>query len=56
MKSVTERPLSLPLNENGLSGYFGNIGRSKNNYQYWTTEYTCTNGRPDRAVPQKSKG
>jgi ABC-type phosphate transport system substrate-binding protein len=30
---------------NGLSGSFGNIGRAKNNYQYWTTEYIYTNGR-----------
>jgi hypothetical protein len=30
----------------GLSGSFGNIGRLKNNYQYWTTEYIYTNGRP----------
>jgi len=31
---------------NGLSASFGNIGRRKNNYQYWTTEYIYTNGRP----------
>ena len=31
---------------NGLSGFFGNLGRLKNNYQYWTTEYIYTNGRP----------
>jgi hypothetical protein len=31
---------------NGLSGSFGNIGRLKDNYQYWTTEYIYTNGRP----------
>jgi hypothetical protein len=45
MKSVTERPFSSLLNGNGLSGYFGNIGRSKNDYQYWSTEYIYTNGR-----------
>jgi hypothetical protein len=31
---------------NGLSGSFGNIGRLKNNYHYWTTEYIYTYGRP----------
>ena len=31
---------------NGLSGSFGNIGRLKNNYQYWTTEYIYTYGHP----------
>jgi hypothetical protein len=31
---------------NGLSGSFGNIGRLKNNDQYWTTEYSYANGRP----------
>ena len=31
---------------NGLSASFGNIGRGKNNYQYWTTEYIYTNGHP----------
>jgi hypothetical protein len=28
---------------------FGHIGRRKNNYQYWTTEYIYTNGRPTRS-------
>ena len=27
-------------------GSFGNIGRLKNNDQYWTTEYSYANGRP----------
>jgi hypothetical protein len=40
--SGTMRSLAL----NGLSGSFGDIGRLKNNYQYWTTEYIDTNGRP----------
>jgi phosphate transport system substrate-binding protein len=31
---------------NGLSGSFGNIGRLKINYQYWTTEYIYTYGHP----------
>jgi len=36
----------LPVALDGLSGYFGNIGRLKNNYHFWTTEYIYTYGRP----------
>jgi hypothetical protein len=35
---------SVALNE--PSGSFGNIGRLKNNYQYWTIEYIYANGCP----------
>jgi hypothetical protein len=49
---VTVAPATAPPDTvqsgalNGLSGSFGNIGRLKNSYQFWTTEYICTNGRP----------
>jgi len=35
-------------------GSFGNIGRLKNNYQYWTTEYTSANGRPAGLAADKN--
>ena len=41
-RAGTVQPVAL----DGLSGYFGNIGRLKNNYHFWTTEYIYTYGRP----------
>ena len=36
----------LPVALNGLTASFGNIGRMRNNYQYWTIEYIYAYGRP----------
>jgi hypothetical protein len=42
MTSACPQPVAL----DGLSGYFGNIGRLKNNYHFWATEYICTSPLP----------